>query len=185
MLHRAARNTLLGLTICLPAFNSMPAWAQADTESRWTAPDQWFVYTVVFIFLVGTLLALLFIRAALASTAWSLADALSEETELGPAMIVDPSGNKVPSFDPSGKPVMTTELRASSSRLIALMGMMAILLMFLGFGSFALYSFAYTGTMPPDVDKVIMFMVGGMTLFAPYVVNKFSTIFESLSPKTG
>lgn len=63
------------------------------------------------------------------------------------------------------------------------MGMIVILLMFLGFGAFALYSFAKTGNMPDSIDKVVNFLVAGLTLFAPYVVNKFSKVFESLSPK--
>ncbi len=78
---------------------------------------------------------------------------------------------------------MKTEMRASVSRLVALMGMMVILLMFLGFGSFALYEFAVTGSVPDSIDKAIKFLVAGLTLFAPYVVNKFSNLFESLAPK--
>jgi hypothetical protein len=88
-----------------------------------------------------------------------------------------------PRLDTSGKPLMITELRASVSRVVALMGMITILLMFLGFGTFALLSFANTGNMPNSIDKVVSFLVAGLTLFAPYVVNKFSAIFESLSPK--
>lgn len=65
------------------------------------------------------------------------------------------------------------------------MGTLVILLMFLGFGSIALYSFANTGTLPDSMDKVVNFLLAGMTLFAPYAVNKFSKIFESLSPKKG
>jgi hypothetical protein len=63
------------------------------------------------------------------------------------------------------------------------MGMLVILLMFLGFGSFALFHFAMTGKMPGDIDQIVNFLVAGMTLFAPYVVNKFSSLFESLAPK--
>ena len=29
----------------------------------------------------------------------------------------------------------------------------------------------------------IHFLMSGMTLFAPYVVNKFASMFESLTPK--
>jgi hypothetical protein len=140
------------------------------------------VYVVIAIVLVGALLALAFIRAALSLSTWSLADALSEETEVT-AMITNAAGQPEPKLDAAGKPLMITEMRASASRLIALMGMMVILLMFLGFGAFALYSFANMGSMPADINKVISFLVAGLTLFAPYVVNKFSAMFESLAPR--
>ena len=34
-----------------------------------------------------------------------------------------------------------------------------------------------------DLDKVQGFLVSGLTLFAPYLVNKFASVFESLAPK--
>jgi hypothetical protein len=178
MVHRMARYTLSGLVVSLPALVSTPAWAEATT---WEKPSPWFVYAVIFIVLVGSLLALLFIRAALSDSKWSLADALSEEAEVTAMTTKDGKAEAV--LDDSKKPIMITEMCASTSRLIALMGMIVILLMFLAFGAFALYSFANTGKMPDDINKVISFLVAGLTLFAPYVVNKFSAMFESLSPK--
>ena len=62
-------------------------------------------------------------------------------------------------------------------------GMIVILLLFIGFGVFALFSFAKTGNMPESMDNVVDFLLAGLTLFAPYVVNRFSNLFESLSPK--
>ena len=180
MTTRGSRNVwsaVPGLALLLVAG---PAWAQ-PAASAWAAPQGWFVYLVILIVLVGTLVALLLIRSALYRSEWSLADALSEDTDVT-ATTVNAAGQKEPLFR-DDKPVTVTEMRASASRLIALMGMMAILLMFMGFGSFSLYSFAMTGTMSAQVDKVIYFLSSGMTLFAPYVVNKFASIFESLAPK--
>ena len=179
MPNRIARYILLLLTAWIPALVSTPAWAQ-DTD--WAAPHVGVVYVVIFTVLIGSLLAILFIRAALGNSEWSLADALSEESEVT-LMATNAAGQREAKLDASGKPVMVTEMRASSSRLIALMGMMSILLMFIGFGTFALFSFAYTGSMPADINKVISFLAAGLTLFAPYVVNKFSGMFESLAPK--
>jgi hypothetical protein len=179
---RHAARLLTGLALLLTAW---PAWAQAPavaTPAEWAAPRPWFVYTVILVVLVGTLVSLLLIRAALGESHWSLADAMSEETEVT-ATVKDAKGDEEPMLDASGKPVMVTEMRASSSRLIALMGMMGILLMFVGFGSFSLYAFALTGNVSPQIDKVIYFLMSGMTLFAPYVVNQFSSIFQSMSPK--
>lgn len=149
--------------------------------STWTAPDPWFVYTVVIVVLLGSLLALRLIGRALSDSTWSLADALSEEVGITAFETID--GVRKPMMDASQKPLLITEMRASVSRVVALMGMIVIMLMFLGFGTFALYGFAKTGNMPGSIDKVVDFLVAGLTLFAPYVVNKFSTMFEGLSPK--
>ncbi|MDG4475798.1 hypothetical protein [Thiovibrio frasassiensis] len=165
-----------------------PSWSEEVASqgtkqgTLWVAPADWFVYLVIFIVLIGTLLAMALLRAALTLSSWSLADALSEEVEVT-AMEKDAAGASKVVLDASGKPLMITELRASSSRMVALMGMIAILLMFLGFGAFALFVFAKTGSMPESIEQVVNYLLAGLTLFAPYVVNKFSSIFESLAPK--
>jgi hypothetical protein len=148
----------------------------------WVAPDRWFIYAIVIAVVAASVISLLMIRAALTVSVWSFSDALSEPTEVT-AVGTDASGVRRIMLDPAGNPVMATEMRASSSRMIALMGTLVILLMFLGFGSIALYSFANTGTVPDSMDKVVNFLLAGLTLFAPYAVNKFSKIFESLSPR--
>jgi hypothetical protein len=86
-------------------------------------------------------------------------------------------------MDGSQNPVLIKEMRASMSRVVAMIGTLVIMLMFLGFGTIALYVFAKTGSLPESIDKVVDFLIAGLTLFAPYVVNKFSTVFEGLSPK--
>jgi hypothetical protein len=110
-----------------------------------------------------------------------LADALSEEASVV-SLEADGHGGFRPRLDADGKPIMITELRASSSRMIALVGMILILLMFLGFGIFSIYFFAKTGVMP-ITDNIVNFLTAGMTLFAPYLVNQFSALFEKLTPK--
>lgn len=165
---------------------SLPVFAQEVTKasdvSTWIAPASWFIYAVIFIILGGSLVALLVIRAALGNSKWSIADALSEEAEIS-ATKTDEHGVTTVIYDETKQPMMITEMRASSSRVIALMGMVVILLMFLGFGAFALYGFAKTGKMPDSIDEVVNFLVAGLTLFAPYFVNKFSAIFENLKSK--
>ena len=156
--------------------------AEANNGSGWESPAAWFVYTVIFIVLIGSLATLLVIRTALHNSKWSIADALSEEAEIS-ATKTDASGVTTAIYDDSKKPMMITEMRASASRMIALLGTIVILLMFLGFGAFALYAFAMTGEMPDSIDQVVNFLVAGLTLFAPYVVNKFSSIFERFIPK--
>jgi len=150
--------------------------------SDWSKPATWFVYVVIIVIFAGSLFAILMIRGALSSSTWSLSDALSEEAEIT-AFETVAGGAKKPMMDATGKPVMVTEMRASTSRVVALMGMVVIILMFIGFGIFSLYGFAMNGCLPDNIDRVVKFLLGGLTLFAPYLVNKFSSIFESLSPK--
>ncbi len=163
--------------IFLFSFAAIPAWAEGNSNP-WVAPANWFIYLVIVIVLAGSLLSILIIRSALSGTTWSLSDALSEGLEV---TAMEKDGK--PIMDKSNKPLMITKLCASSSRMVALMGMIVILLMFLGFGAFALFAFAKTGKMPSSIDQVVNFLLAGLTLFAPYVVNKFSKMFESLSPK--
>lgn len=161
-----------------------PAADQSDAakpEPAWVVPKPWFVYTVVGIVLIGSLYALILIRAALVNSKWSLSDALSEETDV--TAIETVNGVQKPMLDANQQPLTITEMRASTSRVVALMGMIVIIMMFLGFGTFALFEFATTGNMPQSIDNVVNYLLAGLTLFAPYVVNKFSTMFASLTPK--
>jgi hypothetical protein len=148
----------------------------------WTPPGEWIINTIVAVVVLGSLISILVVRSALfKSTNWSLAEALSEEIEVS-AQQID-SGGKASFVMQDGKPVTVTVMRPSSSRVIALMGLVVILLMFVGFGAFALSAFARTGEMPASMDKVRDFLFGGMTMFAPYVVNKFASVFSAFAPK--
>jgi len=152
-------------------------------SDKWKAPPPLAVYIIIGFVLFGSFFAMMLIRSALIDSNWQIGDALSEEVEIN-LEFRDKDGNADIKVDKSDKPLTAKVLRASVSRLIALMGMMVILLVFLGFGIFALYSFANTGMMPESTDKVIKFLAGGLTLFAPYVANKFSGIFDSFAPKS-
>jgi hypothetical protein len=153
----------------------------AEKSVHWEAPPQWVVFTVIGVVVCGSFLAMLSIRAALGNTNWNLGNALSEDVEIS-NVTTNAEGKEEVKLD-AGKPTTVIVMRASISRLIAFMGMMVILFIFIGFGVFALYSFAFTGEMPDSTDKVIQFLAGGLTLFAPYLVNKFAGIFENFSSK--
>lgn len=114
---------------------------------------------------------------------FSLADVLSEEVSI---TLLDKDGVPV---GEDGKPlaagaklVMVTVLRGSSSRVIAFMGMMVILLLFMGFGIFSLFIFATTEKIP-NSENILYYLVGGSMLFVPYGANQFSALFEKLTPK--
>lgn len=132
-----------------------------DMASGWVAPPAGVVYFVIgSLFLALTAVGVAVVRLLKQAPAWSLADALAEEADLGDAG--------------AGKTVMV----ASTSRLIAFLGMVAILALFLGFGAFVLWGVAETGRAPANCDDFSKYLLGGVTLFAPYVVNKFSAAFS-------
>jgi GH24 family phage-related lysozyme (muramidase) len=74
--------------------------------------------------------------------------------------------------------VALTLLEASSSRMIATLGGLAILMLYMGFGIFALYSFGLTCQLPASMPAVTTFLLSGLSLFAPYVANKISTAIQ-------
>jgi hypothetical protein len=132
-------------------------------------PNDILVWIIIVLVLVSVLLALVWLRNAMTKSTWSLSDALSEEADVA---WITADGLKT---DATGKPVTMSELRASTSRLIALLGAIVILFLFLGFGAFVLYQYGTTGAMPP-VGDILKFLAGGLALFAPYAVNKLSSL---------
>jgi hypothetical protein len=52
----------------------------------------------------------------------------------------------------------------------------------MGFGVFILSFFAMGLGVPPGLDQVSKFLLAGMTMFAPYIVNKFASMFNSVAP---
>jgi hypothetical protein len=156
------------------------AEAASDGAPTVSPPSEALVYAVIGIMLAGTLIAFAATKAALAKSNWSLADALSEEADIAFSQKLD--GISTARFDDNMKPIMITELCASSSRLIAFAGLIALLMMFMGFGVFVLYFFAMGGGVPPGLDQGYKFLLAGMTIFAPYIVNKFASVFDWIVP---
>ena len=100
---------------------------------------------------------------------WSLADALSEESAYQP------------------KEIMKKEdviLLASTSRLIALLGLLGILTTVLGIGYSIMWNLFIFGTVP-DLTMVRSFLFGSACLFAPYLANQIGGMFgQSAASKT-
>jgi hypothetical protein len=213
MNHQIFRYMQIALAVFFLSFVSTSVWAvEGDggvkpptppqtvictpQTKEWAAPEP-IIFGVIGLIAVFSIVAMQRISNSLSdiTNKWSLADALSEEydiTEMKQTLdatgkpLLDAAGKPVLEVvhdTATGKPQLMTEMRASSSRVIALMGMIVILLMFIGFGIFAIHGFAKTGCMPESTQKVIDFLYAGVVLFAPYAINKFSKVFESLSPK--
>ena len=142
-------------------------------------PPEWFVFLVIFGTGMVGFVVMLSINATLrVNTKWSLADALSEESDLP---ILDANG--APTIGPDGKVITAPRLVASTSRLIALMGLIGILMLYLAFGAIVIYYFGMGQGIPKGLADVQNYLLAGLTLFAPYVVNKFAGVFDGLTPK--
>jgi hypothetical protein len=120
------------------------------------------------------LLAFLFIvmlldmNKALKANQWSLADALSEESAYQPKVI-----NRK----------QDVIMVASTSRLIALLGLLGILTTVLGIGYSIMWNLFIYGTIP-DLTQVRSFLFGSACLFAPYLANQVGWMFSpSGTPK--
>ncbi|WP_024912159.1 hypothetical protein [Chania multitudinisentens] len=181
----SSKKCVLTFSMILYCFSAL---AQAQQPAvAWTPPGNVFLYMIPIVVIFGSAVVILAIRSSLPKE-WSLADALSEDVQLPVIQeVITKNQNGVetvtrgPIYDINGKPVLVPVMKASSSRLIALMGMLVILFMFIGFGSFVLYGFGKTGNAPESIDQIVRFLAAGMTLFAPYVVNKFSSLFQGLT----
>jgi GH24 family phage-related lysozyme (muramidase) len=193
------RSWLRSLRLLLLTFGglALPASAQelgqgAANTCRSMGPQA--VLGVCAIILIGTFTGLVTLRRRLGKEGWSLANALSEPTRL--TIPIDPHWSQSQGDDQAdqggtagisavvvgsakeGPPAALTILEASSSRLIAMVGMVVILLTYLGFGIFSLYTFGLTCQMPASTTAVTSFLYAGLTLFAPYAANKVSGILK-------
>jgi hypothetical protein len=143
------------------------AWSQ-NTPTTSFAVSKESVFWATFCIMTGIIVfAFGFITLGLLrSSTWQLGDAVSEEADNQPNPL------------PAGvKPVMV----ASSSRLIALMGLLNILSVFLGFGYYFLYS-AFAGTVHlEDMKSVIYYLFSGAVMFAPYLANQLQNAFSSFA----
>lgn len=132
--------------------------------------------------LVGCFVFLAQLDKRLIKHGWDIRKALSEPTSLTLVQVHGEDGSSSTSELEDGtvvpgQTVKVTVMEASSSRLIALAGMMVILLFYLGFGIVSLYYFGRTCQMPEGINTVTYFLYAGLTFFAPYIVAKFSQVF--------
>jgi hypothetical protein len=128
------------------------------------SPVFWFAVSVMTV-----LLLFLFMIIAIGlkrSAEWHLGDAASEE-----------AGNQPDVLPVGTKPIMV----ASASRLIALLGLLAIMVIFLGFGYYLLYA-AFTAQLNTvNVKPIVYFLFSGATMFAPYLANQLQSAFSSFA----
>jgi hypothetical protein len=161
--------------------------APADIPQKPLIPPNWpFTYGVISLVLAVALFALALITWFIWTSNFKLSEALSEETDDGVLFLVDANnvavkdaaGNPVVVKDAAGNPVKKTRLVGSVSRVIALLGSVVLIVIYIGFGIFTLYFYASGQGVPTSTKDFLYVLAGGMSLFAPYVVNKFASVFD-------
>jgi hypothetical protein len=126
----------------------------------------WITWGVMTLVLGGGFFALVF--GLLRSEGWSLGEALSEE-----------AGGAKPETAGAKAPMV-----ASSSRLIALFGLLAILTVIIGLGYYLIWSLFVSPGKVPDLTGVSRFLYAMALIFAPYLANQIREAFSSLTAKT-
>lgn len=167
------------------ALSASAAAAVAPAEPVLTFVPQltlWFVLGV-FVFGVGVPIKKLSSNAS----GWSLTDALSEKAAapapvavVQAAVAVVPAGAVAPAPAPATPDPVTTGT-ASASRLVAFLGTIAILAMFMGFGLYAIWA-AFNGraTEARDTLKAVSsYLLYGSAMYAPYAFNQIKAAFSS------
>jgi hypothetical protein len=125
------------------------------------------IVTRLVVFAVLIVVASLIVASARGK--WSLADALSEESSVQPA---------------AHAAKKDINMVASSSRLIALVGLLGILTLVLGVGYAIIWRLFVFGAVP-DLSQVRNFLFGAACLFAPYLANQLSGVFGTRAPSGG
>lgn len=129
-----------------------------------TDGNNWLLAVAVFV-IVGYLITIVSLVKD-----WPLAAALKEEGEAKTVETIDAS-TKTP------VKVTSNEMVLSSSRLIAFLGLIGILGMFLGAGFYMLSSLFNAGKVVVDLKEIASFLAVGALIFAPYVANQLKGIF--------
>jgi hypothetical protein len=141
----------------------LPSLAQAGGgDSGGFGVGKGTVFWVSFAIMTAMIAAsLVFVASALLrNPSWNLGDAVSEESSVQTGGV---------------RPTMV----ASSSRLIALLGLLMIMGAFVGFAYYFLYS-AFAGQMDRDQMKsVFYYLASGAVMFAPYLANQMQSAFSA------
>ena len=129
----------------------------------WFTPKASLGYILVSVLLLGTTFSILSVRDLLANSTWSLAEALTETTT---EKVADPQN--------PGQTMLRTTSKSSMSRLIAMMGMMAILILYVCIGCACVWTLTQEGKFPDSALQGAAFLTSGISLFVPYVASRAS-----------
>jgi hypothetical protein len=154
----------------------------AGEPATLNTPDSLALGIIVFVDLVFVLALVLISLALGRDSKWSLAAALAENIEWSqPAAALGAQGLLKPAAPAADA---QSRIEPSASRLIAFVGMLAVVVVFVGMADCVLWR-CFTGHPGGmEMGDMIKFLFGGASLFVPYAVNQLRSAFESFgAPK--
>lgn len=152
------------------------------------APHSMLMALLSILFLdLGFLTVLIIVAQTLRHTkGWSLAGALSEDihrpnTPDAALSTIPPKlgAAGIGQITSTASTPLDVQYDASSSRLIAFVGMLAILMLFVAMGNWMIWQSFTSGKVPDGTTRMLAFLGGGASLFVPYAVNQFRAAFEA------
>jgi hypothetical protein len=164
----------------LKATGTGPSAPQQPTKTKVAEFYFWLVFAFVSLFLF-TMFRMVLSRL---SGTWSLGEALSEvifEQPTPPAPAAG-GGAAAPGAVAPAAAAATVRSVASSSRLIAFVGMVVLAAMLLGVGYYMLWALFHGGELRA-MEGVWSYFLGGSALFAPYAVNKLADMIRMDGPR--
>ncbi|MEX3943310.1 hypothetical protein AB4Y44_27925 [Paraburkholderia sp. BR10937] len=175
------------VVVVLLLIASPNAWCDAPPPQVQPAHTDLFVLGVIVLTYLVTLFSVFKLWAQLNKDGgWSWSKALSDEaivskppTEPTTTVVKDPNGtttSETTSYEPSDY----SELTGSTSRVIAIFGMVVILFMFLGIGTVAMWRYAYFGDAQNAMDMMKL-LFAGVALFVPYGFNQIQKAVSAFS----
>jgi hypothetical protein len=66
---------------------------------------------------------------------------------------------------------------------VALMGLLAILSMFIGTGYYLIWALFCTHKVPDNLWEIVRYFFAGASMFAPYLINQLKEAFSAFAPK--
>ncbi len=163
------------------AVAAAPAAATASCGQVLTYVPELTLWFVLALFVVGVGVP---IRKLSRDASWSLTDALSEKTAAPAAVAVVQAAVAVvpPAADAAAAPTGPgAGGTASASRLVAFLGTVAMLAMFMGFGLYAIWA-AFNGKAAEARDTLkamSSYLLYGSAMYAPYAFNQIKSAFSS------
>lgn len=165
------------LVLPAPALPVAAAAQSALPQADPSAPPNWLLYGIVIVSGAVALFGALATISLLRRSTWSIRDAMSESGE-----VTLEDANGMPVLDAQGRPVKVARMIASSSRLIAFLGLIGILTLFMAQGLLLVWRTAHGDPIAQVATDFSNYLIYGSVMFAPYVVNKFSSVFSGFGP---
>ena len=163
------------------ALSASAAAAAAPAEPVLTFVPELTLWFVLAMFVIGVGVPIR--KLSRDASGWSLTDALSEKNPShAPVAIVQAAVAVVPGdVAPAAAPPVDPGSSASASRLVAFLGTIAILAMFMGFGLYAIWA-AFNGRAAEARDTLkamSSYLLYGSAMYAPYAFNQIKAAFSS------